>query len=227
MILDTESTMCLRRRRRLLVAIAYEVIWPDRTPTTTKNDTMAYDVVILPDDLVPDRRSEEIHGITGPVSWEIGRPLHRVLARLFHCLQVHRPVAIVGHDVVGDAHLVVSEAMLAGCTCQSIPNALMRLICTRMIATPRCALPLPTHLQRQRQRRGVGVAGVSGFKWPSLTETYDMLVLRDGTPARRRRRLHHPTHDARGDVERCREVFLRMVSATHHSPPLPIVACAS
>lgn len=66
----------------------------------------------------------------------------------------------------------------------------MHLICTRMLATHPCAIPL-THNPRR-------------YKWPSLEESYSILVApgRQGSPAPLQ------AHDARGDVERCRDVFL-------------------
>lgn len=198
LVLDTESTVCLRRRRRMLVALAYQLVWPNQPDRET---AMVYDIVSLPEDTDPDARSETIHGITVAASRLSGRPLRSVLLRLFRCLQHHEPSAIVGHDVLGDIRLLVSEAMLSGCACGSLPVELKRLICTRMIATPRCAIPLR---RRGNPKRSAPSGPESeGFKWPSLTETYDLLVPAEVTTA-----PQHPTHDARGDVERCREVFL-------------------
>ena len=59
LVLDTESTVCRHRRRRLLVAVAYEVVW-----TNGQHETLFYDIVCLPPDVYPDARSEGVHGIT-------------------------------------------------------------------------------------------------------------------------------------------------------------------
>lgn len=220
LVLDTESTVCLRRRRRLLVALAYELVWPDLSRSSDTATDMVYDIVALPADVEPDPRSEEIHGIGVAASREMGRPLREALVRLFRFLARHKPVAIVGHDVVGDVRLLVSEAVLAGCACGSLPAALMRLICTRMIATPRCAIPMRTCGRHGRDVAPPPAAVAStpqGFKWPSLTETYDLLVTQQIDE--RCAHLKHPIHDARGDVERCREVFLSLIRRRVISAP--------
>ena len=43
------------------------------------------------------------------------------------------------------------------------------------------------------------------YKWPSLQESYQLLVHRKAALA------SHAAHDARGDVERCRAVFLELM----------------
>ena len=228
LVLDTESTMCMRRRRRLLVALAYEVVWPSShdDAAASSHGPMRYDIVSLPPDTNADHRSETIHGISVSRSRAVGRPLRTVLSKLFACIRTHEPVAIVGHDVLGDVRLLISEAHLAGWASHKLPDALTRLICTRMVATPRCALPMPSHVLRRLAAHGK-TSAASGFKWPSLSETYRLLVQTDGNVAvdPPPTGVHHPLHDPRGDVERCREVFLcliktrRMLFTRCHSQP--------
>ena len=255
LVLDTESSLCLRRRRRVLVSLAYEVV--DLSPPgvappgpphggaspTPPAATAAgrggaggvatppaahYELVLQPPDVAPDARSVAIHGIPPPASWGPGRPLRDVLERLFECLRRTAPCAVVGHDVVGDVHLLVSEAVHAGLGVDAVPPVLGRLVCTRLLATGRCAIPLPAHLRtpfpcdlalrRLNDRRPAGpwdaddddddeaaTAPPPRYKWPSLEESYRSLGGAAPTPPPR-----HGPHDARGDVERCRAVFLAL-----------------
>lgn len=165
LVLDTESSLCHRRHQRLLVSLAYEVVdglgrvhaahyelvWQPRLggwfssktePTTSR-----------PKDIKPDIRSVRIHGLNPEVSWRYGQPLLHVLQRLYACLEAHRPCAVVGHDVWGDVSLLVSESVHCGMPCHHLPQALRRLLCTRMMATHRCAIPLPPHLLPPQSRR--------------------------------------------------------------------------
>jgi hypothetical protein len=133
--------------------------------------------------------------------------------------------------VVGDVSLLVSEAVHAGLHLgQVIPAGLHQLLCTRMLATRRCAIPLPLHLrypfpcdlalQRLNQRRQVGSSATTDpsppaddcprYKWPSLEESYQRLT-QDKAPA-----PQHANHDARGDVERCRAVLVAILAAPSH-----------
>lgn len=140
LVLDTESTVCQHRRIRILVSLAYEVVDPKGRVLFSH-----YDIVWQPPDMDPDPKSIEIHGITPEVSWNSGGcALQDVLARLFGCLEGFLPRSVVGHDVVGDINLLVSEAIRCGMV---VPDALRFLVCTRMLATTRCAIPLPSHLR--------------------------------------------------------------------------------
>ena len=131
-----------------------------------------------------------------------GIPLRLALDRLFRCIDTYKstesllneqisvttPTAIVGHDITGDVNLLVSEALHCGCSYSSLPRSLTRLICTRMLATSRCAIPLPDHLRhpfpcdillppRPKDKRDSNERiFVTPFKWPSLQETYNLLV---------------------------------------------------
>lgn len=199
----------MRRRCRLLVALAYELVWP----LSNRRGPICYEVVSLPPDTEADPRAEAVHGISVAASCTRGRPVAAVLCALFHCLDVYQPRAVVGHDVVGDVHLLVSEAVRCGCVSGRLPAALSRLVCTRMLATHRCAIPRPGPPAPPLRRRPGAAAAARrpGFKWPSLRETYRLLVRDGGVPP------VHPDHDARGDVERCREVFLSILHQTR--PP--------
>jgi len=226
LILDTESTLCKRRRRRILVSVAYEVTAEDGTVHESQ-----YGIVRQPPDLEPDERSLAVHGIAPASSWGPGQPLADILQELFGCVRRNDPVAVVGHDVVGDVSLLVSEAVHAGLHLgQVIPAGLHQLLCTRMLATRRCAIPLPLHLrypfpcdlalQRLNQRRQVGSSATTDpsppaddcprYKWPSLEESYQRLT-QDKAPA-----PQHANHDARGDVERCRAVLVAILAAPSH-----------
>lgn len=211
-----------------------------------------YDVVTLPEDVDLDTRSVSIHGITPQYTWAHGSAPVDVLTRFFRCLLQHRPAAIVGHDIVGDVALLATEVLLLE---QPRPpdllralHGLHRLVCTRMLSTHRCAIPLPKHLhqsnlhdalltrlnhrQQQQHRTSNRVPttntrthGVRAHKWPSLQESYNLLVC--STRRRKQQQQQHggaddPTtpppllyamHDARGDVERCRAIFLRLLLA--------------
>ena len=130
-----------------------------------------------------------------------GIPLRAALDRLFRCIETYKnidlfvprqkkrsvipPTAIVGHDIAGDVNLLVSEALHCGCSYSSLPRSLTRLICTRMLATSRCAIPLPDHLRHPfpcdillppRPKDSDERMVATPFKWPSLQETYNLLV---------------------------------------------------
>lgn len=235
-VLDTESSVCKLRRRRLLVSLAYECLEVTDPEGEDKNHghhrvvdrpvpvlstpysvggvparRRGYHVVRLPGDVVLDRRSVTIHGISAENTWTHGSALQDVLLHFFACIERYHPDAIVGHDVVGDIGLLVSELLHHGCSSAWVPSAICRLVCTRMLATHRCAIPLPSHIRMITARsvvttnpaasagRGVDVR----FKWPSLQESYNLLVNKP-------EELEHACHDARGDVERCRAIFLRL-----------------
>lgn len=204
-----------------------------------------YYVVRLPYDVVLDDRSVLIHGITREETWAHGMDVRDVLFSFFRCIEQYSPDAIVGHDVMGDVNLLVSELLYQGCSSTSLPSTVCRLICTRMLATQPCAIPLPPHvkgghrcdalLRRFNRSKGhntlhplVVTASSSAmgdrkgrcargtqFKWPSLQECYTLLVGK-GTEG-----LKHANHDARGDVERCRAIFIRLLATSESVNPAP------
>ena len=208
LILDTESSLCKRMHRRVLVSLAYEVV-----DTNNTRHAACYDVVSQPDEHVPDDRSLQIHGIAPDSSRQCGRPLHEVLQRFFAYLDFFQPDAVVGHDVVSDINLIVSEALCTrGFGCGSIPNGLSRLVCTRMLTTNLCAIPLPAHTAKRQPGTPAPTTSLPPYKWPSLQESYDILVRprcpdeeKPGGPP------VAELHDARGDVERCRAIFLEVL----------------
>ena len=115
-----------------------------------------------------------------------------------------RPVALVGHDVVPDAALLVSEALRIGLPASRLPDVFGRLLCTKQLAVGQCGIPLPTHLRFDflcdvllHRLNGDPAAlprpSSTVYKWPNLDECYQLLV---GAVAR-------------GDVERCRLVLIR------------------
>lgn len=193
-------------------------------------------------------------GRRGPVS-EYGRTVGEVLIEFFRYLETHAPSAIVGHDITGDVNLLVSEAVLNGLSCSTVPSALHRLVCTRMLATQPCGIPLPPHLRypfpcdatlqqlndlnHQSQDSSVTrnqpihpTQRAPQYKWPSLEESYNLLGRVHSTPVFSAgftdRTIHpvnnqpqrettgngFPVHDARGDVERCRAVFVRLMMSS-------------
>lgn len=232
---DTESSVCVLRRRRVLVSIAYQVVDVHGTVYASHYELVYH----CPTEYLPDPQSVAIHRISPEESQQHGQPLADVLYRFFACVGRHRPAAIVGHDIGGDLALLVSEAV--NCADAS-PDAVVllamipqraHLVCTRMLATHHCAIPLPAHLSiapwerllerftKRRHGRG-GRAAAPGthaesitYKWPSLRESYEALVR---TPKRTEDADHDgpavmtrfPMHDARGDVDRCRDVFLTL-----------------
>ena len=138
LFLDTESSLCETSHRRVLVSLAYEVVDGDNVLHAA-----CYDVVLQPVDHVPDSRSLQIHGIQPAWSRECGRPIKEVLQRFFAYVDFFRPTAIVGHDVVGDVNLILNEALFSGAVqFGTIPESLGRLVCTRMLTTELCAIPL-------------------------------------------------------------------------------------
>ena len=187
LILDTESSLCAVRRRRVLASLACEVVDAEGGVLGAQ-----YAIVRRPPGHRPDAPSVAVHGIGAGQAALRGQPVGRVLRGLFALVAAHEPLdAVVGHDVVGDVNLLISEALQAGLGCGTLPGALTHLLCTRMLSTHLCALPRP----------GWG----PGFKWPSLEESYRLLV------PRARARARHSAHDARGDVERCRALFRHLL----------------
>lgn len=63
----------------------------------------------------------------------------------------------------------------------------------------------PTAPQPGRSFPDGTVLPVWWYKWPSLEESYQLIVHREAALA------SHAAHDARGDVERCRAVFLELM----------------
>ena len=138
LILDTESSVCPARRRRVLVSLAYEVVDPQGQVLVSR-----YEVVSQPIGFQPDPVSVAVHGLDSASTQEQGQPLDRILHRLFTVVRTNQPTAVVGHDIVGDISLLVSETIVTGVACDGIPLQLTRLLCTRMLTTHLCALPLP------------------------------------------------------------------------------------
>lgn len=227
LIVDTESSVCQMSRDRVLVSIAYEVLDVDPSAAGVGPTTLArvYDLVKVPPHYWLDATSERIHGITAYDTHEKGLPLERVLVRLAAVVKRYAPQAIVGHDVASDVVLLVSECVRAGIPPDCFGCLFRKLICTKVAALPRCRIPLPQAAARRapqqvllpRRPRGrtkkrtwrpVAPAQLPAppppqLKWPSLEESYDILV-KDKTHLCGRFTMH----DARGDVERCRAVFL-------------------
>lgn len=227
LIVDTESSVCQMSRDRVLVSIAYEVLevvgHSARGATTLAR---VYDVVKVPPHYWLDAMSERIHGITAYDAHEKGLPLQRVLARLAAVVKRYAPQAIVGHDVASDVVLLVSECVRAGMSPDCFGCLFRQLVCTKVAALPRCRIPLPLaarvdaaqHILPKRakgktKKRTWRPSGdtthppAPQLKWPSLEESYDILV-----KDKRHTDRHFTMHDARGDVERCRAVFLGLLA---------------
>lgn len=232
LVVDTESSVRLDDRLRVLVSIAYEVVATGADGGGGEGDRAAvvrasgYDIVRQTPDRPLDPDSLRIHGIDGPTSRNAGKPLRTVIANLAAVVRAHRPTAVVGHDVRGDVSLIVSECLRLNLDPRRHFGDLFgRLVCTKLAATVPCGIPLPMHLcyrfpcdptllrlNGEWWGGGPGTAGRGPdgvrLKWPNLAESFDRLVaaaVPDSDPLRQQQ---HACHDARGDVERCRAVFL-------------------
>lgn len=116
-----------------------------RLNETTVRQTF-YDIVRPSSDLSLDTVSENVHGITREECTRDGRSLMDVMHRFLTVLRDVQPCAVVGHDVVGDIRLLVSEAIRIGMSPGSLFH-LRRVLCTKELSMGRCRLPLPSHLQ--------------------------------------------------------------------------------
>ena len=106
-----------------------------------------------------------------------------------------------------------------------------RTVCTKLLAVARCRLRAPESLpdalhRMQSAVRWAGdsavaadipvkgaavVGGGGGFKWPSLEDAVRCLLWCSGGDGQGAAGFRSPAHDARGDVERCRDVLLACV----------------
>lgn len=230
LVVDTESSVRLNDRCRVLVSLAYEVVDTVGAPSDSGSIIRAsgYDIVHQSADLPLDPISLRVHRIDGPTSRSIGRPLRTVLADLAAIVRTHRPTAVVGHDVRGDVSLLVSECLRVRLDPRRLFGELFgRLVCTKLASAVPCGIPLPLHLcyrfpcdpyllwlntggegDPPLGNGGPPPPRVVRLKWPNLAESFDCLVLPStgGGPP------DFSCHDARGDVERCRAVFLRLLS---------------
>lgn len=203
------------------MSLAYEVLAMDDTiplqpapqpscssskPIRSYIRARGYDVVRQPSDSPLDPESFRIHRIDVPTSRRTGRPLRAILTDLAAIVREHRPTAVVGHDIQGDISLLISECVRSNLD----PNAqfgdwLRRLICTKIGAVVPCGIPLPP------LRHGTD-GGTRRLKWPNLDECYERLCCVGAAEAEEEvwggGGEGWPVHDARGDVERCRAVFL-------------------
>lgn len=227
LVLDTESSVRMDTRLRVLVALAYEVLATDddaravHPPHSSSQSccvrARGYDIVRQPSDSPLDPDSHRIHQIDVPTSQRTGRPLRTILANLAEVIREYRPTAIVGHDVHGDIALLISECVRSDLN----PNIhfgdwLRQLICTKIGGAVPCGIPLLS-------RRGGGGDVTGRLKWPNLDECYQRLCHSKvdwGTgghldPTEEER---WPAHDARGDVERCRAVFLSLIRGRLSDP---------
>lgn len=224
LVLDTESSMCPKRRARRLVSLAYEVVAVDADsglPQPPLPRLAVHDLVrpsAEEEAAGGDRASEAIHGISPKQAAAAphARPLRAVLRRLVSTLDDYAPISgIVAHGVVADVALLLAEFHRAGWRWPD-PAALRTapLICTKLAATATCRLPLPPHLRYDypvdlllhRLHGAPGPRPVftpSPFKWPSLEEARATLTLDDDHAAR---------HDAGHDAAACREIFLVLLA---------------
>lgn len=202
-IVDTESSVCTHTNVRVLVSLAYEVVTVVAGHVTVRE--AHYDVVAPPANASLDAISERVHGITPEAARRSGRALRKVLDDFLRAVNTHDCIAIVAHDVVGDATLLVSEAIRSGLD-PSACRALRRLLCTKLLGAARCRIPMPRHPcdELMRQLNGAAPDDTPAVKWPSLAECCAILP-------RCKVVSHYPPHDARGDVERCRLVFGQML----------------
>lgn len=214
LVLDTESSLCHYRQHRVLVSVAYEVVQFCGNRMHVR--FCRYEVVKQPPYACLDPISEQVHGLSmQDCQGKRAGALRDVLGRLLDALDRHRPLAVVGHDIANDVVLIVTEALRCGIHPSRL-RALQRLLCTKLYATGPCGLPqsrcgdsritepcsLPSSVHEYHPVFQDANQDLGFLKWPTLEESYRMLV-----PDNVQRRLRHPVHDARGDVERCRAVF--------------------
>jgi hypothetical protein len=211
LVIDTESSLRLDTRLRVLVSLAYEVV-------ATEDDSVCaagYDIVRHSPGCPLDSRSLRVHGIDSHTAGVHGKPLRTVLANLASVIRKYQPVAVVGHDVQGDVCLLVSECLRLNLSpAHCFGNLFRWMVCTKLGGVVPCGIPLPGTGALERGPTG------RRLKWPNLTECYERLVLlrppsasafsSSGGPAG----PALPCHDARGDVERCRAVFLSLLART-------------
>jgi hypothetical protein len=209
LVIDTESSLRLDTRLRVLVSLAYEVV-------ATEDDSVraaGYDIVRHSPGCPLDPRSLRVHHIDADTARVHGKPLRAVLANLASVIRKYQPVAVVGHDVQGDVCLLVSECLRLNLSpAHCFGNLFRWMVCTKLGGAVPCGIPLP----------GTGGAATFGrgrLKWPNLAECYERLVLlrppsSSAAAAGLAPPCDWPCHDARGDVERCRAVFLRLLART-------------
>jgi DNA polymerase III epsilon subunit-like protein len=231
-VVDTESSVRCEDSLRVLMSLAYEVV--------TVTDGLAvsarhYDLVTQHPDTVLDSLSERVHGISAARAHRRGRSLFSVMQRFLHVVARYKPLAMVGHDVVADAALLVSEAIRVGLPTHVLREPFQHLLCTKELATGHCQIPLPAHLRYdfpcdlllQRMNGPTHGDHPPGprFKWPNLDPGGRGALLRRSPRSPRCKECcqmllgedeegvtpRFPPHDARGDVERCRRVLGRLL----------------
>ena len=196
MVVDTESSVCRTEHRRMLVSVAYEVIVFDPATDTYNTESSGYHIITPEAHTDPDPASVSVHHIPPTYAQQHGCPLVDVLCALWGVIEHHRPAAIVGHDIVGDIALLVTEAVRCGLH-RLVHCLAPLLICTKFLSMGPCAIPLPKHVASD----AMGI-----LKWPNLDESYRLLVTGASVPFEK--------HDARGDVARCRAIFSSIVSSS-------------
>lgn len=175
-----------------------------------------YALVAQPEGVSLDRVSRNVHGIDEEACRHHGRPLAEVLGALLAVLRRAAPArpVVVGHDVVADAALLVDECLRKNIAPPAeLRRAFGRAVCTKLLTIGRCRLPAPSgladallRLDHRAEAYAPDDAGGGGYKWPSLDEAVRAVLRPDDLRA-----FTQPVHDARGDVERCRAVFRRML----------------
>ena len=174
----------------------------------------------MPPDVHLDELSFQIHHIDLHTLQLEGSDLKDVLLKLHSHLHHYSPMAIVGHDVVNDLVLLVNEAIRVNLSLKTL-FPLHRLLCTKLATIAVCAIPLPRHLRhdfpcdRILKRFGqlkkdelVMSNKKQSFKWPNLEESYKIVV--NSKTRHKKNKFNEPLHDARGDVARCRDIFLQL-----------------
>jgi hypothetical protein len=143
LVIDTESSVCQDTQLRILISLAYEVLDGSNCQVLCSQ----YDIVQLPMGSRMDHNSTRIHGISVHESQHKGKPLLRVLSILRETIEQYKPTVIVGHDVVGDAILLINECIRCGLSPdQLFQGALRELLCTKQMTIGECCIPLPRHL---------------------------------------------------------------------------------
>lgn len=220
---DTESSLrCDAGFRRSLVSLAFEMVCIriDRAGGRLLTETLEsyYAVVSPPAGAHFDAASARVHRLTAELCRVHGRPLSEVVGALLGAIHRHAAagvrIPVVGHDVAGDVALLVDECLRGGLAspCE-LRRAFSHTVCTKLLTVGLCRLPVPYPfadvLVSAARRRAPVDRRAGGYKWPSLDEALGYVLRRHGAAPSFH---HHPAHDARGDVDRCRCVFVGLLA---------------
>lgn len=167
---DTETTGIDVNNDRVV-----ELAW---VLATSDGETVLEDSrLIIPDGFEIPEESSRIHGITTDLAREEGEDLFDVLADFFRDMK--GADLLVGHNLLFDQKIIKRECARIGITTTPFNKP---LFCTMVNSTVFCKIPR---------------ANGSGFKFPKLSEAYEIIVNADLIDC----------HDALVDTEGCKAIF--------------------